>query len=217
MGHVQSRAPRRRSGPSLRASIGTLVVLCGTSYASFGPRIAAHDAPPPAVQQVVVEPVRPFFLPPTQTNHPRKSPTPPTHPPTHQNQVPQQALEQVLYEDEHETVNNNPFSWLLGRIRASEGSVSQAIRNRVYQDEVERLNPTCAVIGFFAQTIPVCPFVRRLEKCTYALLPPTHFTHASTRPFSTHPPTHPPTHQTFWALLLLWTSSSCTRCSPRPK
>lgn len=97
-------------------------------------RIAAHDPQAAVPAAVVVEP------------------------------VPQQALENVLWEQQQEPEEENPFVWLNKRLRGN-GTISEMLRNRFYDDEIERLNPTCAVIGLLLRTMPVCPFVKRLEKC----------------------------------------------------
>lgn len=77
---------------------------------------------------------------------------------------PQEALEQVLWEEHQETEEPNPFLWLKKRLREN-GSFSEMLRETIYTGEIERLNPTCAVIGLLLRTVPICPFVRRLEKC----------------------------------------------------
>lgn len=100
-------------------------------------RIAAHDPQDAVPAAVVVEP------------------------------VPQQALEQVLWEEHQEPEEENPFAWLNKRLRGN-GTFSEMLRDRLYDDEIERLNPTCAVIGLLLRTVPICPFVRRLEKCKLA-------------------------------------------------
>lgn len=97
-------------------------------------RIAAHDPQGAAPAAVVVEP------------------------------VPQQALEHVLWKEQQEPEEENPFAWLNKRLRGN-GTFSEMLRDRFYDDEIERLNPTCAVIGLLLRTVPICPFVRRLEKC----------------------------------------------------
>ncbi|GAB5035868.1 lipase-related protein [Nannochloropsis oceanica] len=76
---------------------------------------------------------------------------------------PQEALEQVLWEEHQETEEPNPFLWLKKRLREN-GSFSEMLRETIYTGEIERLNPTCAVIGLLLRTVPICPFVRRLEK-----------------------------------------------------
>ncbi len=98
-------------------------------------RITAHDPQGAAPRAVVVEP------------------------------VPQQALEHVLWKEQQEPEEENPFVWLNKRLRGN-GTFSELLRDRFYDDEIERLNPTCAVIGLLLRTVPICPFVRRLEKCT---------------------------------------------------
>lgn len=81
--------------------------------------------------------------------------------------MPQQALEQVLWEEQQEPEEENPFAWLNKRLRGN-GTFGEMLRDRFYKDEIERLNPTCAVIGLLLRTVPICPFVRRLEKCKWA-------------------------------------------------
>lgn len=78
--------------------------------------------------------------------------------------MPQQALEQVLSEEHQEAEEENPFVWLKKRLREN-GSFSEMLRGTIYKGEIERLNPTCAVIGLLLRTVPICPFVRRLEEC----------------------------------------------------
>ncbi len=77
--------------------------------------------------------------------------------------VPQTAVDTVLWEREQGLEEPTFYKWFGDRLR--ENSLSQAIRDRVYDDEVEKLNPTCSVIGFFLRTIPVCPVVRKLMDC----------------------------------------------------
>jgi hypothetical protein len=51
--------------------------------------------------------------------------------------------------------------------RLRENSLSEALRDRFYDNEVEKLNPTCSVIGFLLETMPVCPIVRKLMDCAW--------------------------------------------------
>lgn len=78
--------------------------------------------------------------------------------------VPQATLDTVLWERSQGLEQRDSFpKWFGQQLR--ENSLSEAIRDRIYDDEVEKLNPTCSVIGFLLRTIPVCPVVRKLEEC----------------------------------------------------
>lgn len=108
--------------------------------------MAAHDTQPP---------------PPPRESPPCPPPGPEAEP------VPQAALETVLREQSEggEEKKESFYQWFGAKVR--QNSLSEYLRDRFYDDEVEKLNPTCSVIGFLLRTTPVCPVVRKLEECAY--------------------------------------------------
>lgn len=99
----------------------------------------------------------------TQQPPPASPPCPSTGPEAEP--VPQAALETVLREQSEggEEKKESFYQWFGAKVR--ENSLSEYLRDRFYDDEVEKLNPTCSVIGFLLRTMPVCPVVRKLEEC----------------------------------------------------
>lgn len=142
------RPPYRLERPLLTAAAAPfcpvlLLLLLLLLAGPLGPlsRVAAHDSQPPP--------------------SPPPAPCPPQPEP-----VPQETLDLVMWERSQGQEEEATFyKWFGDRVR--ENSLSEYLRDRLYEDEVEKLNPTCSVIGFLLRTMPVCPVVRKLEACAY--------------------------------------------------